>query len=148
MTGSRDPLEFTENDKVPVQNFNGKYLCNSLTSYKVNVDGMIMQQLLDQMRAFDPTIALHKNVIQEPQCVQVPSKQTPTVTDEAFSPGEDQPPINMSLSLRENSIQLRRDILWTGTVLENSLIRVEACSVFTSQFQSLGSLCPNTLQAT
>ena len=45
--GFRDPLEFTENDKVSVLNFNGKHQCNSQTSCKVNVDGVIMQQHLD-----------------------------------------------------------------------------------------------------
>ena len=95
------------------------------------------------MRASDLAIALHRNLLQkpvalntEPQCVQVRNEQTPTATDEALAPGEDEPPIvgsiNMSLSFRENSIQLDRGTLRTGTVLGNYPIKVEVCSVFTS----------------
>ena len=52
------------------------------------------------MRASDLAIALHRNLLQkpvapdtEPQCVRVRNEQTPTATDEALAPGEDEPPI-------------------------------------------------------
>ena len=105
---SRDPLVFNVNDNVLVENFyrQPKWLSGTVVqhsgpvSYKVNVDGVIMQWHLDQMRATDPAMALHRNVIQEPvapntepQCVRVRNEQTLAVTDKALAPGEVESPI-------------------------------------------------------
>ena len=65
--------EFDVNDRVVVENFYGQPKWQSSTvvkrsgpvSYKVNVDGKVMQRHLDQMRSSDRAISLARHPVEE-----------------------------------------------------------------------------------
>ena len=71
--GSRSVTEFNVNDRVIIENFYGqpKWLSGTVVkrsgpvSYKVNVDGNVMQRHLDQMQSSDRAISLSRHPVEE-----------------------------------------------------------------------------------